>query len=309
MSELRIASYYENRLGRNDGNPLYMWNAFKQIPGVESGHMVPQGNITGFGSWDLHFEADWGEDALDGVLPYKPLPIPSPSAFWHSDTHLGYDWRLAKAKRTDFNFVCQKRAVEEFRRDGIANPIWMPHAVEPKAYPYLPSLKKYDLCFIGHINSENRIDALDHMFKAFPKFFYGQRLFEAAAEKFCQSKIIFNISIKDDINMRTFEALSTKSFLLTNWIPTLEDLFQDGVHLVTYKTMDEAIDKAKYYLSHDEEREKIAEAGFNEVRAKHTFLHRAQQVLKTVGLWEKIGIGEDGFQAIVRNQNTELIAA
>lgn len=279
MGNLRIASYFENRMGRNDGNPLYIWNAFKQIPGIESGHMVPYGDLTKYGAWDLHVEADWGEDALKGVLPYVPVPIPHQNVFWHSDTHLGYDWRLEKARRTDFNFVCQKRAVEEFKRDGIPNPIFMPHAVEPMAYPYLPSLKKYDFCFIGHINSENRIDALDHMFKSFPNFFYGQRLFEKAAEKFCQSKVVFNISIKDDINMRVFETLSTKSFLLTNWIPTLGDLFEDGVHLVTYKTLDEAVDKAKYYIAHDEERERIAEAGFQEVRAKHTFRHRAEQIL------------------------------
>lgn len=287
MSKLRIANYYESRLFRNDGNPVYMWNAFKNI-GVESGHMVPYGDVTKFGTWDLHFEADWGEDALAGILPYKPIAIPSPNAFWHSDTHLGYDWRLEKARRTDFNFVAQKRAVEEFKRDGIPNPVWMPHAVEPMAYPYLPSIKKYDLCFIGHINSENRIDALDKMFKAHSKFFFGQRLFENAAEIFCQSKVVFNISIKDDINMRVFETLSTKSLLLTNWIPTIEELFEDGKHLVLYRTLDEAIEKAKYYMEHDEERERIAEAGFNEVRSKHTFEHRAKQVLDfCLPGWEK----------------------
>jgi len=296
LSILRIASYYENRLGRNDGNPLYMYNAFGRFKdyGIESGHLIPQGDLSRFGMWDLHFEADWGEDALRGVLPYIPTPIPKPSAFWHSDTHLGYEWRLEKARHTDFNFVAQKRAVEEFKRDGIPNPIWMPHAVEPigvpgvsadgkpdilRCYDYFPSIKKYDLCFIGHINAENRIEALDRMFKEFPNFFFGQRLFRDAAEVFCQSRIVFNISVKDDINMRCFEALSTKSFLLTNWIPTLDGLFQDGVHLVTYKTLDEAIEKAKYYIAHDEEREKIAEAGFNEVRAKHTFKHRCEQVM------------------------------
>jgi spore maturation protein CgeB len=267
-----------------------MWNAFKQIPGIESGHLVPHGDLNKFGTWDLHFEADWGEDALKGVLPYEPVAIPKPSAFWHSDTHLGYEWRRDKALRTDWNFIAQIRAVEDFKKEGIQNVFWMPHAVEPMAYPYIPSIKKYDLCFIGHINSQNRIDALDRMFKEFPKFFYGQRLFEAAAEKFCQSKIVFNITIKDDINMRTFEALSTKSFLLTNYIPTLGELFEDGKHLVMYKDLDEAVDKAKYYITHNEEREKIAEAGFQEVRAKHTFKHRCEQVLKTVGLWDKLQV-------------------
>ncbi len=281
MSKIRIASYYENRLGRNDGNPLYMWNAFKQLPDVESGHLIPIGDVTKWGQWDLHFEADWGEDAVKSVLPYEPVAIPKPSVFWHSDTHLGYDWRLDKAKRTDFNFVCQKRALEDFAKDGIPNVIWMPHAVEPMAYPYLSSLKKYDLCFIGHMNADNRIEALDRLFKEFPNFFFGNRLFEEAAEKFCQSKIVFNISIKDDINMRVFETLSTKSFLLTNRIPTMTELFEDGKHLVMYDSPDDMIDKAKYYLEHDDERNAIAQAGFEEVRSKHTFVHRAKQVLDT----------------------------
>lgn len=277
---LRIASYYENRLGRNDGNPLYMYRAFKDC-GVESGHMVPYGDVSKYGTWDLHFEADWGEDALKGVLPYVPIPIPQPSVFWHSDTHLGYEWRLEKAKRTDWNFVCQRQALEDFTRDGVQNVFYMPHAVEPLAYPYMPSLKKYDLCFVGHINSGNRIDALDRMFKEFPKFFYGQRLFEKAAEIYCQSKIVFNISIKDDLNMRTFEGMSTKSFMLTSWNPEVASIFEDGKHLVLYKDLDEAVEKAKYYIEHDDEREKIAQAGFEEVRSKHTFFHRAQQVLDT----------------------------
>jgi hypothetical protein len=292
MSKLRIANYYENRLGRNDGNPLYMWNAFKQIPEVESGHMVPYGDLTKFGSWDLNFEADWGEDALQGVLPYTPVEIPKPSAFWHSDTHLGYDWRLGKARRTDFNFVAQKNDVEAFKRDGILNPIWMPHAVEPMAYPKQVCLKKYDVCFIGHINSENRIAALDRLFAEFPNFFYGQRLFEDAAEKYGESKIIFNISIKGDLNMRTFEGMATGSFMLTSCNDEVATVFEDGKHLVLYKDLDDMVEKVKYYLAHDDEREAIAKAGYEEVISKHTFRHRAEQILQATGLWERLREGE-----------------
>ena len=289
-NRLRIASVYENRLGRNDGNPLYMWWAISKYDPkrVESGHLVPYGDLTAYGKWDLWLECDWGEDALKGILPYEPVEIPRPNAFWHSDTHLGYDWRLAKARKTDFNFVAQKRAEEDFRRDGIPNPIWMPHAVEPMAYPYIPSIKKHDICFVGHLNSQNRIDALDRMFKEFPNFFFGQRLFEEAAEVYCQSKIVFNISISDDINMRVFEALSTRSFLLTNSVPTLELLFKDGVHLATYKTLDEAVEKAKYYLANDIGREMIAKQGQEEVLSKHTFRHRVETVLKHTGLYSRL---------------------
>ena len=302
QTKLRIANYYENRLGRNDGNPLYVFNAFRNLHvDIESSHMVPTGNITGFGQWDLNMECDWGEDALLTILPYTPCPIPSPSVFWSSDTHLGYEWRLNKAKRTDHNFVCQVRAKEEFERDGIRDVVWMPHAVEPLAYPHIPSIKKYDVCFVGHMNDQNRVDALDKLFGAFPNFFFGKRLFEEAALKYCESRVVFNISIKDDINMRCFEVLATKSLLLTNEIPTLDLLFKDGVHLVTYKTMDEAIEKAKYYIEHEDEAAKIAEAGYQEVLSKHTFKHRCETILRHVGLWDKLkgGINEEAIVSAV----------
>lgn len=278
MPKLRVASYYESRLGRNDGNPLYMWRTFGQMPGVESGHLVPTGDITSFGQWDLHFEADWAEDAVLPLLPYKVLEIPHPSAFWASDTHLGFDWRLEHSRKFDHVFCAQKRAVEEFAAAGVKAE-WLPHAVLPEAYPAIASIKKFDVCFVGHVNSDNRIDALDRLFREFPNFWYGQRLFEEAAEVYASSKIVFNVSIKDDLNMRVFEALGTRSFLLTNEIPTLGELFQDGVHLATYKDLPEMIEKARYYLAHDEERERIAQAGYDEVIAKHTFRHRAEKVL------------------------------
>lgn len=318
---LRIANYYENRLGRNDGNPLYVWACLKRMQyyvGIASGlppnkdleacfsdgkpdpfaeiaakeiwekhktlletdQIIPNGDLKPFGIYDLNIHVDWGEDGLTGILPYTPSDTPKPSAYWASDTHLGYDYRLATAKKSDFVFCAQKRAVENMKRDGIENPIWLPHAVEPQAYPKGELLtKKYDVCFVGHINSRNREDALDRLFKEFPNFYYGQALFDEAARKFSQSKIVFNISMLDDLNMRTFEVMATGSMLLTNWIPTIEEFFEDGKHLVLYRDEEEMISKAKYYLKHDDEREAIAQAGYEEVMKKHKIQDRVNVIL------------------------------
>lgn len=59
------------------------------------------------------------------------------------------------------------------------------------------------------------------------------------------------------------------------------DHFEDGTHLVLFKTIDEAVEKAKYYLAHREEREAIAAAGYREFLDKHTYEHRAREILKT----------------------------
>lgn len=318
---LRIATLYESRLGRNDGNPLYVtgclkrmqyytrllkdgvddqslksqWFPFSEDPvtkaaakefvdkygeTIEIDHHYPTGESKPFGEYSAWIDTDWGEDGLTGILPYTPIPVPNPSIVWNSDTHLGYDYRLKKSLKADFVFCAQKRAVEEMKRDGVKNPIWLPHAFEPMAYPKFDlATKKYDVCFVGHVNSQNRLDALDRLFREFPNFYYGQQLFENAARKFCESKIVFNIHMKDDINMRDFEAMGTGSFLLTNWIPTIEELFEDGKHLVLYRSEEEMVDKAKYYLAHDEEREKIAQAGYEEVIKKHTIQNRVSVIL------------------------------
>ncbi len=91
-----------------------------------------------------------------------------------------------------------------------------------------------------------------------------------------------NIAMKEDLNMRCFEALGTGSFLLTDWVPHIDEVFEDGKHLVLYRSLDEAVDKAKYYLAHDSEREKIAQAGYEHVMANHTIDHRAGVMLERI---------------------------
>lgn len=292
---LRIAIWYQV-LHRNDGNPLYIFNALKKLEKQGKllvDHLNPDGNTKHFGKYDLNFWVDWGEDGLTGMLPYTPIiPQEAPLIYWASDTHLGYDYRLNFAKKyADITFVAQKDAVEKFAKDGV-KAIWLPHAVEPMAYndaddstgkvPYSFLTKKHDLCFVGHVSSENRVLALDRMFKEFPDFYYGKKLFNEAAKTYAQSKVIFNIAMKNDVNMRCFEVLGSKSFLLTDRVQSIDELFTDGKHLVLYNSLDEAVEKARYYIEHAEERETIAKAGYEHVLANHTIDHRLNKMFEEI---------------------------
>jgi len=291
---MRIAIYYDifPETGyRNDGNPLMTWASLKRMQEkglLEVDHLAPKEDVKLFGEYDLHLDVDWGEDGLASIIPYKLIDAPRPNVYWASDTHLGFDYRLEKAKKFDHVFCAQKQAVIDFNREGIPAE-WLPHAFEPRAYqdistgtpiPFSYASKDYDVAFVGHVNSPNRVDFLDRMFREFPNFFFGQRKFQEAAKIFCKSKIVLNIAMKEDSNMRCFEAMGSGSFLLTDWVPHIDELFEDGKHLVLYRSLDEAVDKAKYYLKHDSEREKIAQAGFEEVMAKHTIDHRVKRMLE-----------------------------
>lgn len=289
--------WYHSSFGRNDGAPLYYFNVMKNQLGLDVTHLSPQGDTRLFGKFNYHWFIDYGEDGLPVDHEWEIPKDGGKTIYVGSDTHLGKDYRFKKAEKFDYVFFNQKAAVEEYNLTHENKAVWLPHAAEPQAYPKIEIIKKWDVCFVGHVqetpnyNGITRVEALDRLFKEFPNFYYGSRhpgfpgknLFEDAAKKFSQSKVVFNISIKDDVNMRVFETLSTGSFLLTNWIPALGDLFEDGKHLVTYKTLDEMVEKAKYFIEHDDEREAIAKAGHEEFAAKHAYKHRVEKILEIVG--------------------------
>ena len=299
MLTTRIASFYPDIriVGRNDGGPLYHTYCLRKIFGSENVlHLFPKDDLSDIGKFDLNYWVDWGEDAL-GMADFV---CPKPNVYVTSDTHLGYEYRLKKAREFDWVFCNQHKAVHDFVRDGVDSKrcVWLPHAFDPLAYSPgvfntkkndwdrdAVALKRYDVCFVGHLNDENRVEHLDRLFKEFPNSFYwGIKRFHEAAEKFNQSKIVFNVSARGELNMRHFEALGCGAFLLSDTIPASENVFEEGVHYAGYHNMDDMIDKAHYYLAHDAEREHIARAGHLEAISKHTYLHRVLAVLDTIGI-------------------------
>lgn len=304
MTKPRVAIYYSTSYGRNDGSPLYYFNVLKNQLKLDAMHLTPEGDTRKFGKFDLHFWVDWGEDGLPVDHTWRIPDDGGKKVYVVSDYHLDEKkYRLEKAKQFDYTFLNQSWYIPIFEQAGIKNVHYLPHAAEPEAYPRFEIIKKYDLCFIGHIQDYHkgngldvtRVDALDYMFKAFPNFYFGTRnpanpgknMFEDAAKSFCQSKIVFNISVGNDVNMRLFEVLCTGSFLLTNQIPELQALdklgLRAGEHFVTYESLEDAKEKAQYYLDHPEEREAIAQAGHLAFLAGHTYKHRVLEILKTVG--------------------------
>jgi hypothetical protein len=62
----------------------------------------------------------------------------------------------------------------------------------------------------------------------------------------------------------------------------LRDLFEEGKHLILYEDAADLLDKAAYYLEHEQEREAIARAGMELVRSQHRYLDRADRMLSII---------------------------
>jgi glycosyltransferase involved in cell wall biosynthesis len=307
FSKPRVSLYYYVAAStnyRNDGGSLFLnYNLRRLLDGTDplkdNDRMMDQNNVvhiqpnmplTSLGTFDLNILVDHGEDGI-----YVPLDftVPRPNAYWVADSHLGYEYRLKRAREFDHVFVSHSPSIEKFIKDGIdpAKIHYLPWAAEETCYRPMPVLEKWDWCFIGTMNNEFRIDLIDRFCKEFPvgeqgylgwmnNFVKGWNVLDNAATKYSHSRIVLNEAVKDDLNMRVFEALACKRFLLTESVPDLHRHFEDGKHLVTFKTIDEAVEKARYYLAHDEERNRIAEAGHQAFLSHHTYMHRAKEILK-----------------------------
>ena len=276
---MNVCTLYESRLGRNDGPPLYWTNAMRQL-GIDVTHLSSQNHFDG-SLYDAILWVDWGEDAIGECLPYKPIDMSGydNTIYITSDTHLGYDYRMNKAKEFKKVYTNQIDAVYIFGKDGV-DAKWLPHAVEPQAYPDKPlCIKKYDIGFVGFVTFEKRAIFLDRMLKEFPNFYVGQHFFEECAEIYRQSKIVLNTSATDDLNMRFFESWGTGSFTLSEYIPSFDimDLPVDP-EMISYKSHDECVEKVKYYLENAYEREIVVNAMKDYILKYHTYSARVNQI-------------------------------
>lgn len=104
------------------------------------------------------------------------------------------------------------------------------------------------------------------------------------AKVFNASKICLNIHSQggDGTNMRTFEVTGCGGFLLCEFREVLQDLFKIGEEIVCFKNADELKELVKYYLSHPEEREKIAHKGQERAYKEHTYKNRMNEMLSSM---------------------------
>ena len=97
------------------------------------------------------------------------------------------------------------------------------------------------------------------------------------------SKINLNMTIKPiktGLPLRIFDIMGCGGFLMTNYQSELPEYFQIGTDLEAYASIDELVEKCRFYLSHDAERERIAKNGYLKVCRLHSYQQRLIEMLK-----------------------------
>ena len=271
---MRVGVLYDDR-ARPETTGGYCFRALRELGNAT--HVRPdQAHSLNPGDFDLFVRVDDGH----------PDPLPAalrPLAWWAIDTHLEFDRCLAQARGADLTFAAQKPGAGALRRAGIANAQWLPLACDPELHRPHDVPTRYDVCFVGNLFPGPRSDLIEALRRHFPAHFVGRAYFEDMAKTYSASRAAFNRSIRDDLNMRVFEALACGTLLATNaLLPETgqNELFRDGTHLATYGGPDELLDKVRFYLARPEARARVAGAGRAEAVARHTYRHRMEEVLR-----------------------------
>lgn len=99
------------------------------------------------------------------------------------------------------------------------------------------------------------------------------------------SKINLNFTskpIRTGIPLRLWDILGAGGFVLTNYQSEIPEYFEVGKDLDIFASEEELVEKIRYYLEHEEEREKIARNGYQKAKEKYSLELRVKQILQTV---------------------------
>ncbi len=99
------------------------------------------------------------------------------------------------------------------------------------------------------------------------------------------SRINLNItipSIETGIPQRVWDIMGSGGFCLTNYQEEIEEYFVIGQDIETFKSVEELLVKADFYLKHEDLRLQILCNGYEKVVSQHSYEHRITRMLELV---------------------------
>lgn len=196
----------------------------------------------------------------------------------------------------DLSLTTSRSAIVKYLVEG-ARPMYKPYAGNPEIYrPLSGSAKHHDVGFVGgrygtragHIEWLRQNGIAVHA--RGEDWGDGAVSTEDMVRIFCESKIVLGfagVGKSDDICIlkgRDFEVPLTGSFYLTQYHDELLEYFEPGKDIETWRDREEMLDKVRYYLAHDTEREAVARCGYEKCRRLYTTDQSYAKVFGMLGL-------------------------
>ena len=272
---MRIAVVFDNQL-RPETTGFYVCRALHSFD-IE--HILPHElpHVTK-GLFDLFLFVD---DGLDYCIP----DLIRPRAAWAIDTHIDIERSLKRFGDADWVYAAQRQGAEAMQAAMGRLVTWLPLACDPGRHKRLVNESPlHDLCFIGHEVGARRIELLSRLRSRFQKHWFGQAFQMEMARRYSQSRVAFNCSVNNDINMRVFEAMACGVPLVTDCIEAngMEELFEVGEHMLCYADFEDLTENIERLLENEPLRRRQAANALALVTSNHTYSHRVKVIADEV---------------------------
>lgn len=248
-------------------------------------HMRPE--------YDLYFFIDFNPILYQ--LHKYPQFHPRCFYFWDS-FHFPLTYVAQVTEMFDRSYFAELITSQGLQNLGYTTVHWLPPAFYPGIYRPIPEIEKnLDFSFIGQPDSvvtrkgKTRKDFFEELSNKYPKSIVEQSVYGDDVNKiYNHSRILIDKTIWGNIGTRIFEIIGSGGFALINkckFQNGIDKLAIDNVHYVSYDdSWSDCVSKIDYYLEHEDERKKIAQAGHKHFLANHTYKHRLEQIFKDFGL-------------------------
>ena len=185
---------------------------------------------------------------------------------------------LIKAiKKADSKFYDSKNCVTNIDRFIAAHSYLGMQAAEKDRIRTLNTLAQYynvDLYTRSDVSELKKV-----------KVHGGVKTLTEMPKIFNLSKINLNMTIKPiqtGLPLRIFDIMGCGGFCMTNYQAEIPELFEIGVDLEAYGSLEELVDKCSYYLTHEDERRQIALNGYRKVKEYHGYVNRMVEMIRAI---------------------------
>lgn len=115
-----------------------------------------------------------------------------------------------------------------------------------------------------------RLEGVLHYYKELPVFYNA-------------CKVSFNatsLQMGHAVNQRVFDVPACGGFLITDYQAAIDDLFEVGKEVITYRDKEEIPDLVRFYLQNPDERKTVAMRARERVLKEHTYKHRIKGIIQ-----------------------------
>jgi len=208
---------------------------------------------------------------------------------------------IEKIRRVDVFIHTMRGQIRDYERAGAKRAVFIPSGVDPEYHRIVPPGQFYrsECAFIGKAVYPERIALVRSLAQNFDLAVYGSgweefgiatRLDEVDVphyRRICSSAhIMIGIDKSSEMELyfsnRTWFTLGCGGFLLTRYVPGLEEMFTNHEHLVWFRDSEEALELVRHYLPRPRERMRIAGAGHRFVHQHYPVDRMAREILRVV---------------------------